>query len=72
MPFCPICKGNHDPSFPCSQQTLSALHEAGIDIEPEPRPGLKGRLRAADRAFLVVMAAMIVAVGAYVAVKALS
>jgi len=59
MPFCPICKGNHDPSFPCGQQGLSALHEAGIDTEPKPRPGLKGRLRAADRTFLIVIAIMI-------------
>lgn len=60
MPFCPICKGNHDPSVPCSNQGLSALHEAGINTEPSPRPGLKDRLRAADRVFLVVMAVMII------------
>ena len=32
MPFCPICKSNHDPDYLCVDRARESLEEAGIMI----------------------------------------
>lgn len=55
MPFCPICKGNHDPSLPCGDRTAQFLNEAGIKRQPTMSPSqFRETVRKADRFVLLL------------------
>jgi hypothetical protein len=57
MPFCPICKGNHDPKFPCSCRSEEYLRDAGIKIKStkKSRERFRKIAKKADRAMFKVL-----------------
>ena len=71
MPFCPICKGDHDPDVPCFGRGYSqALRDAGIP-EKRRRMSRKKFRQTVRRANRSLMGLLLIIVGLFCMVKLL-
>ncbi len=65
QPFCPICRGFHNPDFLCIDRAGSVLHAAGIDREPMDKKELQKTEKEADRTMLYILFVVIAAVALF-------
>jgi len=73
MPFCPICKTNHDPDVLCFDQTRQVLRNAGIE-KASKKPMLKKEFKTLDikaKIILILLALFFIGLAIFIARKGL-